>query len=146
MYCVGLIMIPFSGSSNPANFHETVFFDIYHGVDPFQTTGTCGDFHISTSQKSHAPTSRPGQPCRPRDRQAFAKVLGGYHRLKEGSTAWALGQMTGDQPRSSRLANGRVGGDDEGDGLWIYDIWYIYIWYLRLSHGFSIVGYSWGLV
>eukprot|EP00434_Breviolum_minutum_P003796 symbB.v1.2.003342.t1/scaffold172.1/size290804/8 len=55
--------------------------------------------------------------------KAFAKVLGGYHRLKEGSTAWALGQMTGDQPRSSRLANGRVGGDgDEGDGLWIFDI------------------------
>ena len=25
-------------------------------------------------------------------REAFAKVLGGYHRLKEGSTAWALAE------------------------------------------------------
>lgn len=31
--------------------------------------------------------------------KAFAKVLGGYHRLKEGSTAWALSAMTGDQTR-----------------------------------------------
>ena len=35
-------------------------------------------------------------------REAFAKVLGGYHRLKEGSTAWALSAMTGDQTRPCR--------------------------------------------
>lgn len=56
---------------------------------------------ISTSPPAKNPML---QPCRPRDRQAFAKVLGGYHRLKEGSTAWALGQMTGDQPRSRRFS------------------------------------------
>ena len=32
--------------------------------------------------------------------EAFAKFMGGYQRLKEGSTAWALSAMTGDPTRS----------------------------------------------
>ena len=31
--------------------------------------------------------------------KAFAKFMGGYQRLKEGSTAWALSAMTGDPTR-----------------------------------------------
>ena len=59
--------------------------------------------------------------------EAFAKVLGGYHRLKEGSTAWALGQMTGDQPRSRQFSVWVVMVRMMVYGYLIYDV-YIYIY------------------
>lgn len=58
--------------------------------------GYIGFIRIPSDPSLHVPQEFSTFP-----NEAFAKFMGGYQRLKEGSTAWALSAMTGDPTRLS---------------------------------------------